>query len=629
MKYAILFLKTKVMKKINFTLSLFFLITSLSFSQITSDLLVKAVEALPEEGSVVTQSIIFKNLELINSDQLDYSPVLYKNGILFTSNRKDSEQKIWNKILKKNSANLYYAEKIKDGEYESPVPFKVNIKGKANDGAITVDKSCQLMIYTVNAGKTKSESEIAELKLYSSEFNGRRWSKGKAMPFNCEDCTTCHPSLSANSETLYFASNRPGGYGGMDIYKVEFVDEKWETPINLGPHINTEGNEVFPFINYDGTLYFSSNGKNEADDFDIYFSQLDFNDQWKEALNIGQPFNSTADDFGFYIEKEGLSGLFSSNREGGKGMDDIYFWRMDQAVQIALDPSPVKFTIIDEETGDILANAQVSLVEFNKDINVNFTESEIPTAFASRVKKAMADMLSETYVYQTDENGNFYHDLKHNYKYMLMVEKEDYDPFRKMTTYNLLSGIKNIEIALSQEQIIEPEPEFRSPINLTAVEEYDENTRRVRVISHSILDKDDPMAKIFTEKQYIVLDNIFYEFEKTALKSESITVLDNTVQMLENFPEMEINLVSHTDSRGNPEYNKSLSQQRANTAREYLISKGVAENRVVAIGIGEEELLNGCFDGIDCSEEMHSINRRTEIVITKLNPATEIYVKKE
>ena len=99
--------------------------------------------------------------------------------------------------------------------------------------------------------------------------------------------------------------------------------------------------------------------------------------------------------------------------------------------------------------------------------------------------------------------------------------------------------------------------------------------------------------------------------------------------MLENFPEMEINLISHTDARGNAEYNISLSQQRANTAREYLISKGVAENRVIAKGIGEEELLNGCLDGIDCSEEMHSINRRTEIVITKLNPAKEIFVKKE
>ncbi len=621
------FLKTNNMKKFNYTFILFFLAPIFLNSQNTSSLLVSAVEKLPDERMVVTQSIKIKNLEQINSEQLDYSPIFYKNGILFTSNRNSQKKNFWNRIFKNKSSNLFFAEKIKDGAYKNPTRLQIKFKGKLNEGAIAINEAGNLMIYAVNDQKENIGPDFVELKLYASKYQNGKWLKGEKLPVNCEECTTCHPALTSDAKTLYFASNQPGGFGGMDLYKSELIDGVWSNPVNLGSKINTAQNDIFPFINHEGTLYYSSNGKKDSENLDIYFSRKDNKGEWKEAINIGEPFNSATDDFGFYIEKDGLSGLFSSNREGGKGMDDLYFWRMDQSLEQALDPTPVKFTIIDEETGHILSRADVSLTEF-ADIKIKISESKTPVAFISHVNQAIDEMLGKTYVFQTDEYGNFYYDLKHDRNYLLTVEKENYATFRIMTTYNLLSGVKDIDIALAHPPMIEPEQQYKTLIDLAASEEMDEDILN-KVNPYTLEANKDMTNDLFVKGQKITLDNIYYEFGEAELKAESATILDQTAQMLKNFPEMEIDLMAHTDARGDAVYNKYLSQQRANKARNYLISKGIEAKRVKAVGLGEEELLNDCFDDIDCSEEFHSQNRRTEIVITKINPANEIFVKKE
>lgn len=605
-----------------------FLIPIFSSSQNTSNLLVDAVEKLPDEGVVIEQSIKVNNLEELNSAQLDYSPVLYNEGILFTSNRKSQKKSFWRNIFNRKSTNIFFAEKIKEGTYRTAVPLQGKIKGKMNGGAIAVNEEGNLLIYSINDGNDGNDYNSVKLKLYASCFCDGKWSKGAALPINYEGYSTCHPALSSLTKTLYFASNRPGGYGGMDLYKTDFIDGEWGTPINLGPKINTEKNDFFPFVNHDGTLYYASNGKGGNSDLDLYFSRMDKDGEWKEALSLGKPFNSSADDFGFYIEKDGLSGLFSSNREGGIGKDDIYSWRLDQNLEQALDPMPVRFTIFDEITGDILTNAEVSLIEFN-DIKFNLSYPESPTAFVGLVNHTIAELLGKHYIYQTDEKGNFFHDLKHDRNYMLVVEKEDYKTFQKMTTYNLLSGIKDIDIALAHPNTMEPEPEYKTIIDLAATEEMDENVLENETNPNAVAVNNELPTEVFERGQKIILNNIYYEFGKSELKGGSSSVLDQTLQMLKNFPEMEINLVSHTDSRGNAAYNKFLSDQRAKAARNYLISKGVEAERVTAIGLGETELLNGCIDGMDCTEDLHSQNRRTEIVITKINPANEIFVKKE
>ncbi len=612
------------MKKITPCLIAILFAPLFSFAQNTSDLLVKAIEELPDERSVVSQCVKIKNLNQINSGQLDYRPVPHKDGIVFTSNRKAEDMNLQGKRLKRNKSKLFFTQKIKEGVYETPVPFGAKLPGKPNQGAVTFDDSGDLMVYTVLQKKKDKRTQAPPLRLYSSKFENGKWSKGKALPLNVEGYTSCHPSLTPDGNTLYFASNRPGGYGGMDIYKSELVDGKWQDPVNLGMQINTAKDEVFPFINHDGTLYFSSNGKADAENLDIFFSRQDNNCNWTQAINLGSPFNSSNDDFGFFIEKHGLSGLFSSNREGGKGQDDLYFWRVDQGLQNALDQSPVRFTIMDETNGELMAGAEVSLIEFDN-IRFDLPGSEDATAFVTRINQAFAELLGKLFVYYTDEQGNFYHKLKHDRNYLLFVEKENYKRFRKMTTYNRLSGVKDISIVLQNPGEIKPEPPLPKENIELAVAEEDESEEY----------ETNPLAVQASEEVHepkelqIVLNHIYYEYGKTELIPESASVLDETIQMLIDFPEMEITLAAHTDARGNAEFNKSLSQQRADAAKDYLIANGIEASRIHAIGLGEEELLNGCIDGIDCNEDLHSQNRRTEIVITKISPANEIFVKKE
>jgi hypothetical protein len=286
------------------------------YSQNTPTLLVKAIEELPDERTAVSQCVKIKNLDQINSERLDYRPVLYQNGIVFTSNRKSEGRNFLNRIFSRKPSNLYFAEKIKEGTYQAPVALPLQFRGKINEGAVAFDDSGSFMVYAVEDPKNSGYRSFTPMKLYASTFENGKWSKGKEIPVNFNNYSTCHPNLSADGKTLYFASNRPGGFGGMDIYFSELVNGEWQKPINLGSQINTSKNEVFPFFGQDRTLYFSSNGKAEAENLDIYFSRKSSSGEWKEAENMGKPFNSAADDFGFMVERDGLSGLFTSDREG-------------------------------------------------------------------------------------------------------------------------------------------------------------------------------------------------------------------------------------------------------------------------------------------------------------------------
>ena len=235
------------MKKIIYAFVLFFVLPLFLIGQDHSALLVNAIDKLPGEEKVIEQSTMVKNLEIVNSEQLDYSPVMLNMGILFTSNRQASKQNIWSKIFKKKSNNLFFAEKVKDGTYSDPIPFNGKFDGKLNDGAISMNGAENLMVYTVNENQKSKGIKSVALKLYYSELKDGKWTKGQGLTINADGFSTCHPSLSADGKKLFFVSDRPGGYGGMDIYMTELVDDKLIDPVNLGPAVNTSANEVFPF----------------------------------------------------------------------------------------------------------------------------------------------------------------------------------------------------------------------------------------------------------------------------------------------------------------------------------------------------------------------------------------------
>ncbi len=282
------------------------------------------------KGTSQIGRVVISNLNMLNSSDMDYSPILYQDGIVFTSTRKHKgSKKKWFKNYKKEYSYLFFSKKTNRGEFRKPQPLKGNLNGRYHEGAATFNASGTLMFFTRNTSEGKNRFGKINLKIYMAKNVKGYWKEIKELPFNSDRHSTCHPSLSADGKRLYFASNRYGGFGGMDIYVSYFEDGKWQYPINLGPEVNSAGNETFPFIDENDELYFSSDGHGGEGGLDIFktsFKQTEI-ESWNEPVNIGQPFNSEKDDFGFTIYNNSQEGFFTSSREGGLGRDDIYTWR--------------------------------------------------------------------------------------------------------------------------------------------------------------------------------------------------------------------------------------------------------------------------------------------------------------
>lgn len=273
-----------------------------------------------------------KNFVAVNSDDLDYSATVLDDGIIFTSTRPhNSMGSKKRRSYKKKLATLFISRKSKNGRYYNPVPLKGEVNDRYHESSAVFNKVGDKMYFTRNSSKGKNKDGIVHLKIYEATKVEDQWDNIVELPFNGDDFSTCHPALSSDGNRLYFSSNRPGGFGGMDIFVSHFKRGKWQKPINLGFLINAKGNEVFPFMSEDEILYYSSNSFEGEGGLDIYRAKkLKENSErsWKHKQNLGHPFNSPKDDFAFYINAEGTEGLFTSGRQGGKGLDDIYKWEL-------------------------------------------------------------------------------------------------------------------------------------------------------------------------------------------------------------------------------------------------------------------------------------------------------------
>ncbi len=282
------------------------------------------------KGKTALGSVVISNLDMLNSSDMDYSPILFQDGIVFTSTRKyeGKKTKMFTKWKKKFSY-LFFAKRNKRGDFKTPKPLKGKINGRYHEGAASFNKEGNLMFFTRNTSEGKNSFGKINLKIYVAKNINGYWKELEDLPFNSDRHSTCHPSISKDGKRLYFASNRNGGYGGMDIYVSHFVDGRWQHPENLGEEVNSSGNETFPFVDDLDELYFSSDGHGGKGGLDIFKTSYTdaANEVWGKITNIGGPFNSDKDDFGFTIYSNGQEGFFTSSREGGKGRDDIYTWR--------------------------------------------------------------------------------------------------------------------------------------------------------------------------------------------------------------------------------------------------------------------------------------------------------------
>ncbi|MDN5217257.1 tetratricopeptide repeat protein [Fulvivirgaceae bacterium BMA12] len=276
----------------------------------------------------------------INSSYSEFGVSFLEDGIVFASTREEvAPKKRYNRT---NSAylDLYQSKYDEDGNLGAITKLGKNVNTKYHEGPAVIYAGGNKMIFTRNNADAKvkeKDHKLVSFQLFETQKDKKGdWDKPRLLSFGEEKYSVGHAAVSQNGKLLYFSSNRPGGIGGTDLYVSENLNGGWGTPKNLGDEINTEGNEMFPFISGDSLLYFSSDGKGGLGGLDIYRTSLT---SQQSVENLGAPINSEKDDFAFVLHKEGNWGYFSSNRPGGIGDDDLYYFSI-KAPQPKLPPEP-------------------------------------------------------------------------------------------------------------------------------------------------------------------------------------------------------------------------------------------------------------------------------------------------
>ena len=611
----------------------------------------------------LSKSITVSSLD-INSAEVDLGPAFYGNGLVFASSRNL-------KGVRKNRGaflNLFFvpfkfSRTSKDLEliYGSPSRFSEHLDSKSHEAIVTFNQDQSQIFFTRNKNFKKKAEELVRLEIMSAkkEANGE-WGALEPLPFNQANYSVAHPALSPDGQRLFFSSDLPGGFGGKDIYVSYLEEGKWGTPINLGPAINTLSDELYPFYAQEGKLYFASDGHFGLGGQDIYVVQDRGDGSWSKAENMGYPINTPFDDFGIIFSSEGRFGYFTSNRDGGKGKDDIYeFRRAKVPVQIA-----IKDANDGEGLADVLIHHSCETESFQTDEEGRLmlymqpshcctlttlkngyelqelevcakTKSLSDTLFLSivldqsktteltgvvydsgtgsplegAVVRAFAKDCEDLKPMITENGGAYRFKVRKGCCYEVKAEKGNYfskiaEPICFENKEQQKEGILNIPLkpfSAKSEQIVEKTP--------------------VQPIEKIIEDNAFKMSSRVDEKESTAyLLNIYYNVGRTSVKKESLPELKKLLRLLEDNPGIIIEISSHTDARGSARFNKKLSQRRAVAIVKWLRSKGIGKDRLLAKGYGESRLVNECADGQECEEYEHQLNRRTEFrILGKLN----------
>jgi len=505
-----------------------------------------------------------KNAENLNSENSDFGLMPYKNGYIFSSDRKIPGKNYSGDEIFGWTGNPYlklYSINYLEEDYTGSNPKYVEvINSNFHNGPGTFDNRTGEIYYTITTLKKEkldveinndptefeitpeTESYVNRLEIFSAKLVDGNWKDVKPFIFNNSDnYSVGHPAISNDGTILYFSSDMAGGFGQSDIwYSVRQSNGEWGKPVNAGDHINTEGKEGFPVIDEKGVLYFSSDGLPGMGGLDI-FRAMGEKGNWSAPENLRFPMNSPKDDFSPYFIDGGVKGYLSSNRDGGRGEDDIYYFS--------------KELVIVGITKTILPNNSIVPLE------------DVTVIVENKTKNKTTSGLS-------DDEGMFAQAAKCGEQFEITGTKIGY---------------------------------FVQSKELDAICTSNNDTLFVELI----------LDKIVENKSY-VLENIYYDYNKWNIRSDASVELDKLVKILVENPEIDIELGSHTDARGTFKYNEDLSQKRAESAVAYIISKGIDADRITAKGYGEYKLRNECADGFDCSEDAHQLNRRTEFTVTKI-----------
>jgi len=518
-----------------------------------------------------------------NSPEADFAPSYFMNGFIFASARERPaliQKKFkWNQ---KPYLDLYYSEVI-NGTYTDPKGLNKRVNSKFHEGPVTTFANGKRMIFTRNnflESKTgKSEDGVIKLKLYSAEISDdQEWTNIQELPFNSDEYSVGHPTISNDGENLYFVSDKDGGYGGTDIWLSTF-DTVWSEPVNLGGDINSEGDEMFPFIHNQNLLYFASNGYGGLGGLDIYKTWVT-QDEPSGVINLGFPVNTTNDDFAMVVDEAGEKGYFSSNRTGGKGDDDIY--------AVILNSIVVDAYLVDKASGEPILGGVLFALD-------KTTNRPVPIL---------------------KEGNRIQFDAMPNREYTIKGSKHGYHDNTVLLPIGRLTGEKKLTVRVELERI--------SPVDIFIIENI--SGKRQNFIlgdSVSLFDgTEEQLQASLAEKsiqigQIIRVSNIYFDLDKSFIRDDAVIQLDRLVTMLKKYPYMTLAMDSHADSRASDKYNDALSDRRVKSTTKYLLDQGIKQDRLSEYHFGERQLVNDCGNDALCTEAQHQFNRRTEFEIVK------------
>jgi len=505
-----------------------------------------------------------------NTSKTEFDAKKIGDELIFTSSSKPE-------IYKNNGLpflGIVKAPLKNPGEIGSQSIFSSALfKENANDGTPAFTKDGSTVVFARgNTGKSKDPSP--DVDLYMSKKTGNAWSEPERLSISDSIAWDGSPSFSADERTLYFSSNRRGGKGGVDLYRVPIDNSgRFGRPINLGSTINTPGDELFPYVSANGKLYFSSDGHPSIGGLDLFVASRNENEIIVEHLGV--PINSIGDDFAISFS-DSTQGYISSNRPGGKGDDDIYFFKSTGSEDRwwTTAPPPVIDTLNKKIVNYFV---QVKVVDPSGNpidsVKINVRKNGQTLSNEKTNKKGFIELI----------------DLAENDELVFKCDKEDFITVRS---------------SFSMEGKSIPESLLKKEITDTTFQ--------------VIITMDRPEIGKEISKLYEI-NSIYYDLDKADIRIDAAEELDKIVQFLTDNTQMNLELGAHTDARASTGYNLKLSQRRAESAVNYIIRRGIAKDRIKPKGYGEGQLINECSDGVECPEEMHQQNRRTEFKIIKIS----------
>lgn len=507
----------------------------------------------------------------INTEFTDFAPSYWNEYIVFSSSKK--RQRIFDPNTKEAFFDLYIAGVNNNNELERSAQLSKVLNSNYHEAASCFSDDGSHIYFS-------RMDEEGYMQIYESDFENGEWIEPTLSSLNENESESLHPSISIDNATIFFSSNRSGGYGGMDLYSSKLEDGIWSEPLNLGPQINTEGNDIFPFITQNGFLIFSSDGHKKNADLDIL--KVNMSQDQLQVVRLPEPINSEHDDLSFICDYQGKTGYFSSNRPGGIGKDDIYQFTSIESILGYGESSYNIITIYaknedEEPLSDVIIRyrylAEDETILFNKSV-FDMTDAPYDSVWVDKSGRAQFKLNDGYTIIEAD--------AEHKEKWQVAVT-------------NKLKN-KTLDIVLKDEEIIDEKANIILPLP--------EKTNESKIIKEDL-----------NVGTVLVFDNIYYDYNSHEIKKGAADELDQlSVVMKENL-NLKIQLSAHTDSRGKDDYNLLLSEKRAVSAKQYLIKKGISSNRIFTIGYGERNLRNHCKDGVLCSEDDHLYNRRTEVKI--------------